>query len=601
MVTGGAFALLCGLALRRGVEYRHASGTWLAVSFAAIAVAGATVPQVDGARTPAGQYLALAAVAASLLLHPVAIVMFAHGVEPVRRRWRLATAAVAALLLAGILALAAVDPTAFGDVAPSPVADAMLVVVSLVWLGTAAAVGARLLRMARRLTSSVGRARARMMAAGVLALGPAVALPFLVPALTDSTGVFFALWACALTWAGFAPTRGLRAAWARPDTRRLTEVELATLRDPSTSLQPWLDAVLDVWDAEAAWLEDGGRVLAGSGPAVPDDPVAAPSATDHVAVERLDDDGWLLTAPALDGVLVVRTRLDPVLFGDRDFALLLATAGRLRSTLARRDLEQRQRDELSRRQAALHLAETVQLRDDVLSTLSHELRTPLVTLRGVPELLLRQWSAIDGRQRTELLRRMHDNALTLHRLVESTLLLAAVRAGEQRMHVEEVAVGHVVSAALARLDRVGVEVGRVRVVGDDAVPVHTDVRHAGAMLAEVVHNALTYSDAPSPVEVELRADGHDVVVRVVDRGRGVSSADRDHMLDAFGRAGDVLHRDRRGLGIGLTLVHELLSHLQAQLEVQGTDGGGAVVSVRLPAAATGHGLAVPIGRARRAG
>lgn len=598
VVTAAAFALLCALAVRRGIAYRHASSTWLAVAFAAIAVAGAMAPQLDGATSTAGQFVGLVAVALGLLVHPVALVMFAHGLQPVDRRWRVATVVLAAALLVGVVVVGVTDPGAFADDGPPSLAgSALLVAVSLAWLGIGAVVGARLFGLAGRLTSSIGRARARMMGAGVLSLAPAVAVPFLVPGLTESTGVFFALWACALTWMGYAPPRGLRAAWARADTRRLTEIELATLRDPGTALEPWLDAVRAVWDADAAWLEADGHVVAGSG-TVPATALDLRWDGDGVRVETHDPGGWLLAARATDGVLVVRTELDPLLFGDDESELFLATAGRLGSTLARRDLEQRDRDEHARRLSALHQDATVQLRDDVLSTLSHELRTPLVTLRGVPELLLRRWSSMDADQLAELLQRMHGNALTLHRLVESTLLLAALRAGEQRLHVEVATIGQVVDAALDRLDRLGVAVDRVRVIGDERVALSTDVRHAAAVVSELVHNALTYSDAPAPVDVEARVDGHDVELRVVDRGRGVASGDRDGMLHAFGRAGDVLHRDRRGLGIGLTLVSELLPHLQAELDVRPIVDGGTLVSLRLPAAAVGGiPTPVPIGHA----
>ncbi len=113
--------------------------------------------------------------------------------------------------------------------------------------------------------------------------------------------------------------------------------------------------------------------------------------------------------------------------------------------------------------------------------------------------------------------------------------------------------------------------------------VHTDPRLAGAVLAELVHNALTYSDAPSAVRVSTQPVHDGVEVVVVDQGRGLAGEEHRRLLEAFTRQGDVLTRDRRGLGIGLTLVGELAPLLGARLDLRSDPGRGTEVHLRLPA------------------
>ena len=590
LVTVAAFAALCVVSIRRGIAVRGAN-VWLAVSFAAIATAGAAVPQLDRATTPGGHLLGLLLVGGGLVLHPVALVQFAHTLRPVGRGARSGIRVVAFLLLLAVAVIGITDPDAFADGEDASVAgQVVLGLVASVWVGVTVFVGVRLVRLGQRLTSSVGRHRARTLAGGVLGLGPAVAVPFLVPTLDESAGALFALVACGVTALGYVPPRWLRWAWSRRDTLQLTEVELAVLQDPAIDLAPWLDTVRRVWDADAVWFEVDDVLVGAVGDA------GAPPSTDAVTralasgvhVSRLDAGTWSLSAETGGARLVVRTDVDPVLIDDAS-DLFLATAGRLRSTATRRDLEARHRQD---REAAF-AAETSRLRDDVLSTLSHELRTPLVTLRGVPELLLSRFDALAPEDVRSLLERVHDNALSLHRMVEATMLLAQVRARELQPQPSEVPASEVLEGALARLRRVGVPVDRVMVGDASGLTLRTDARLSAAVLAELVHNALTYSEAPQPVAVWARwSDEDHVEVVVRDHGRGLAEPEQDQLRQAFSREGDVLTRDRRGLGVGLTLVNELAPMVGASLTLRTPDGDGTEVLLRLPA-----GRARPVGTA----
>lgn len=581
VVTVIGFALLCGVAVRRGMRVRGAS-VWLAVSFASIAVTGMLVPSLDGATTTGGRLLAVLLVAGGLVLHPVALVQFSHALQPVPRVWRQGVPAAAVVLLTAVAAVAVLDPGAFGDdVAAAEPAALVLVLVALLWAEVTLYVGVRLGRAGWRLTSRVGRARAMSIAAGVLGLGPAVAAPFLIGSLDESDAAVFALAACVLITLGYVPPRWLRWTWSRRDTHRLAEAELAVLEDPDEPLEAWLTTVAEVWEADAVHLEVDGVLVASVGGDVGEPADGGRAIGRGVQVARLPGKAWLLTATVADGRLSARTRVDPILLDDAS-ELFLATAVRLRGTAVRRSLEAEARAERARRADEEHRRATTRLRDDVLSTLSHELRTPLVTLRGVPELLLRRFDDLEAADVRALLVRMQDNALALHRMVESTMLLAQVRAGEVTARPVATSAQRVLDEARRRLELVGVDLSRVCVPSGAEVALHTDERLAAAVTAEVVHNALTYSEPPAPVGVRVEDAGDHLDLVVTDAGRGLAPSDGDDVVAPFVRGGDLLTRDRRGLGVGLTLVAELAPMLDATVELVPGADGGTTVRVRLP-------------------
>lgn len=578
----GAFVALCGAAVRRGIRFRHPASIWLAASFAALALTATVAIHLERVHTPGVAFLVLVGTALGLVAHPITLLQFSHALRPVSRTARLALVALAGGLLATVVAIGAVDPFAFDDDTGGgipPMAMGVLLAVSCTWLGVTGTVGGRLVQFGRELTSSVGRARAWTMAGSILILGPAIALPFLLPGLTEITGTLLALVASVFTYLGYVPPRWLRWTWARRDTQRLAAAELAVLHAPSVDLTSWLHTVMEVWDGHAARFEVDGRTVATAG----DDPdhatrTATRAVGDDARVERADEDTWRLVADVDGARLTVVTTLDPLLFGDDASDLMLSTAARMRSTEARRALEAASR----RQQDELHRAETAQLRDDVLSTLSHELRTPLVTLRGIPELLLQRGDEMTFTQVRPLLARLHANALGLHRLVESTLLLAQVRSHEVLPKFIDTSPRAVVDEALERLEIVGVDLARVDVGVLPDEPVRADPVLSGAALSELLHNALIFSDAPAPVRVVGRRDDGHLHLDVVDRGRGIDAADTDRVRQPFHRAGEVLTRDRRGLGLGLTLASDLALLLDADLLARSPAVGGTVVTLSLP-------------------
>lgn len=581
VATVAAFALLCAVALVRGLRLGHRPSLHLAVSFAALCTAATLVSRLDGVSPGLVAYVAVVATASGLLVHPIALVLFADSVEPVGAGVRRVLITLASLLLLAVLVVAR-DPAAFGDPGTS-VGVTLLQGVALLWFLAATVATVSLLRAGRRLTSSVGRDRARTMAAGVLLLVPAVAVPFLVPDVPEVSGTGFALLASLVLYAGYAPPRWLRWVWARADMRDLATAELRAQRAEGDGITRWLEAATRAFDGRAAWLDVEGERVAGTVGA--DDPVArtidlvAVANPEAVRTVQVGPRRWQVEAWVPGARLTVLTQRDPVLFGDRESQLLLLTCARMRGWAA----TERQRLEDLRQQEEEHQRASARLRDDVLSTLSHELRTPLVMLRGVPETLLAHWHDLDEGAAQHLVERARVSAMALQRLVETTVLLAQLRAGELPVRTRVVGPAEVVDLALARLARLGIPTDRVLVSleGDRRCTVDPDL--AATALAELVHNALTYSDDPLPVRITLGGGAAEVCLRVTDLGRGMPSASLDRLQGPFSRAGDVLTRDRRGLGLGLTIVTETLALVGGTLAVEPMAGSTTVVMSVPPA------------------
>jgi two-component system, OmpR family, sensor kinase len=83
--------------------------------------------------------------------------------------------------------------------------------------------------------------------------------------------------------------------------------------------------------------------------------------------------------------------------------------------------------------------------------------------------------------------------------------------------------------------------------------------------------------------------GDQAVLTVADTGPGIRVADRDRIFDRFFRPDGGRSRDRGGAGLGLAIVHAIVTAHHGQVSVTGAHPHGAVFEVRLPVAADGAG------------
>jgi signal transduction histidine kinase len=100
------------------------------------------------------------------------------------------------------------------------------------------------------------------------------------------------------------------------------------------------------------------------------------------------------------------------------------------------------------------------------------------------------------------------------------------------------------------------------------------------VLANLLDNAVKYSDRVKAITVRVHCDGKTAVVEVVDQGVGISAADRAHIFDRFFRTSRPPQRP--GFGLGLTIVKELVDAHRGRVEVVSALGVGSTFRVLLP-------------------
>jgi two-component system sensor histidine kinase KdpD len=230
---------------------------------------------------------------------------------------------------------------------------------------------------------------------------------------------------------------------------------------------------------------------------------------------------------------------------------------------------------------AVALAEANELRSALLQAVSHDLRTPLAGIKASASSLRQpdiEWSDAD---RDEFLRTIEDETDRLTALVGNLLDMSRIQAGAVAPASRAVGLEEVVPAAVAGLG------ARGRVVAVDVPetlpPVAADPALLERVVANLVENAVAHSPDGSPVRVEAGEVGGRVLIRVIDRGRGIAPSERDRVFQPFQRLDDSPSQGA-GVGLGLAVARGFTHAMGGELTIDDTPGGGTTMVIELEVA-----------------
>jgi signal transduction histidine kinase/DNA-binding response OmpR family regulator len=226
-----------------------------------------------------------------------------------------------------------------------------------------------------------------------------------------------------------------------------------------------------------------------------------------------------------------------------------------------------------------------QQKNRFLSMLAHELRNPLAPIRSAVDVLR---LCGDSPSDLEWARDVIDRQVNhLIRLVDDLLDISRITLGKIRLQTEMLSANELVTAAL-EISGPLIEKSQHRLnvsAPQESVMLIGDRARLTQVLANLLNNAAKYTPPGGAIDFLLDQDGDEAVFKVRDTGIGIPANMLDKVFDMFIQIDSGLDRAHGGLGIGLTLVRELVTMHQGNIRVtsEGT-GRGSEFTVRIPAA-----------------
>ncbi len=242
------------------------------------------------------------------------------------------------------------------------------------------------------------------------------------------------------------------------------------------------------------------------------------------------------------------------------------------------------------------------LKDQFLASVSHELRAPLTTM-SLWIRVLRDASS-SAALRTQAVAAIDESAQAQSRLVADLLDVARAISGKLFVDLRPVSLAGIVRAAVAdvRASAAREHVEIVVHIDDTVGKVDGDAHRIRQIVDNLLSNAVKFSDAGSAIDVTVRRNRRMVILDVMDHGRGIAPEFMARLFQPFSQTDDALTRSHAGLGLGLSIAHQLVMlHHGTLTAASRGHGHGATFTLSIPAAshrvpspAPGSALAAPV-------
>ena len=222
-----------------------------------------------------------------------------------------------------------------------------------------------------------------------------------------------------------------------------------------------------------------------------------------------------------------------------------------------------------------------EMKRGVISTVAHQLRTPLTSVRMALHLLLEEKVGPLTEKQEELLIAAREDSERLYTILEQLLNISRIESGKAQIDQRVLSCHELVFESVEPFRRAAHDRGVSLEVNipDDLPEVIADSALIAQVFANLLSNALKYTDPGGKVSISAEATDESVVFSVSDTGRGIPSQYLKKILEQFfrvpGQGGD------SGVGLGLSIVQEIVATHGGVVNVESREGEGSTFTFSL--------------------
>ena len=225
-----------------------------------------------------------------------------------------------------------------------------------------------------------------------------------------------------------------------------------------------------------------------------------------------------------------------------------------------------------------------QMKDDFLSNVSHELKTPMISVMGYIGMLLKEKAGALTEQQKKFLETSYKNLRKLEKNIDDLLDLAEIGIPEQSWIFEPIDLVKVIQFSCSTVEPLAEE-HQIKVeiqLPPEPVKISGVEEKLNQLFDNLLTNAIKYNRQGGKICVSLDHDPEFIFTRIADTGVGISYQSLKEVFTRHFQENTKPLGKAKGLGIGLSLVQEIVKLHRGDIQIESELGMGTTFTVRLP-------------------
>jgi two-component system, OmpR family, phosphate regulon sensor histidine kinase PhoR len=217
------------------------------------------------------------------------------------------------------------------------------------------------------------------------------------------------------------------------------------------------------------------------------------------------------------------------------------------------------------------------MQKNFLLSVTHEFKSPLASIKLYLQTILKH--PLEKEKEVSFINKAIADTERLDNLLENTLLANRVDHEGYSFNKEEFNFSALVRLIIQKYNA-GLEHPSIEMDIEESQIIFGDKLAMTLLMNNLIENAIKYSPSNTPVNVKLKRDKNQIVLRVTDNGIGISASERENVFRKFYRIGNEETRNTKGTGLGLFLVKYIVRSHNGKISILDNKPKGSIFEIK---------------------